>query len=214
MIQNEKNVEGQYFPTFHCGWGGCAEELFHYTSRYYVYTEAFLRNLTDNRSFCMSSYHAAHLSRAQRILLAAVLSCRPNKESAEAVIEIVTSVCLGKSFVSQSLIDRYHAKIARIPKRARLTYRRNIRCPSTDLPYPLDPFLNIAERLRMPVAVRQHHIEVSLYELAKHLDSPILSLRVNLQNAVLQVHKAGYLLRNHPGLTHSEAKAIADETAV
>ena len=28
-----KNVDGQYYPEFHFGWGSCAEELFHYTSR-------------------------------------------------------------------------------------------------------------------------------------------------------------------------------------
>ena len=40
------------------------------------------------------------------------------------------------------------------------------------------------------------------------------TLRTNLHNAVIQVHNAGYVLRNHPHLTHSEAKLLGDEDAV
>jgi hypothetical protein len=79
---------------------------------------------------------------------------------------------------------------------------------------PLDPFLNIAERLQMPVAVHDHHVEVCLQSLARHLDSPSSALRSNLHNAVLQLHDAGYVLRNHPHLTHSEAHDIGDDDAV
>ena len=43
-----KNIDGHYYPSVHGGWGGFAEELFHYTSRYYATTEAFLRNLADD----------------------------------------------------------------------------------------------------------------------------------------------------------------------
>ncbi len=214
MTSGVKNIEGTHYPEFHCGWGGCAEELFHYTSRYYNYTEAFLRNLSEDRSFSMSSYSANELSDAQRELMAAVLACKPDKETASAAIEIVTSVGLGKSFVNQAQVERYRKQIDRIPKNVRLVYRRNLRCPESNDLSPLDPFLNIAERLRLPVAVREHHVEVSLSQLAEHLDSPVSSMRSNLQNAVLQLHAAGYLLRNHPGLTHEEARSIADTDAV
>jgi hypothetical protein len=66
----------------------------------------------------------------------------------------------------------------------------------------------------MPVAVRDRHVEVSLQELARHLDSGNSALRSNLQAAVVRLHEAGFVLRNHPHLTHSEAHAIADGDAV
>lgn len=209
-----KNVEGSFYPVFHRGWGGCAEELFHYTSRYYAYTEAFLRNLSANRAFRMAKYKAARLSDDQRLLMAAVLSCRPNKRNAATIIEIVTTVSLGKSFVNQHQLDHYHNQIKQFPRGATLVYRQSIALPQRTGLSPLDPFLNIAERLRLPVAVREHHVEVSLSQLGEHLDSPVSSMRSNLQNAVLRLHDAGYLLRNHPGLTHREAKSIADGDAV
>ena len=214
MVAGVKNIEGQYYPTFHCGWGGCAEELFHYTSRYYTYTEAFLRNLSEDRGFSMANYNAKQLSSEQKQLMAAVLACKPDSQSASTIIEIVTSSSLGKAFVSQIQTERYREQIERIPKGVKLVYRRCLKRPASDDLSPLDPFLNIAERLRIPVAVKEHHIEVSLSDLAEHLDSSISNMRINLQNAVLRLHAAGYLLRNHPGLTHKEAKTIADEDAV
>lgn len=71
---------------------------------------------------------------------------------------------------------------------------------------PLDPFMSLAERLLMPVAIRDRHVEVSLHELAEHLDSGNATLRGNLQEAVVTLHNAGYVLRNHPHLTHAEAQ--------
>jgi DeoR/GlpR family transcriptional regulator of sugar metabolism len=55
---------------------------------------------------------------------------------------------------------------------------------------------------------------VSLKQLAEHLDSSNATLRSNLQEAILRVHNAGYILRNHPGLTHKTAKDIGDEESV
>jgi hypothetical protein len=210
MTNPVKNVEGNFYPEFHRGWGGCAEELFHYTSRYYAYAEAILRNLADDRSFSMADYKASHLSDEQRLLMAAVLSCRPDKHTARTIVEIVTSVSLGKTFVNQHQLDHYREQIAKLPKGSKLVYKHQYRTSNNIEVSPLDPFLNIAERLRLPVAIRAHHIEVSLSKLAEHLDSPVSNIRTNLQNAVLRLHEAGYLLRDHPGLTHQEAKSIDD----
>lgn len=214
MTISVKNIEGNFHPDFHQGWGGCAEELFHHTSRYYTYTEVFLRNLSGDRSFSMNKYKADHLSREQRLLMAAVLSCRPNKRNATTIIEIVNTVSLGKSFVNQHQIDHYYNQIERIPKGVNLVYKQNIHLDTSVDLAPIDPFLNIAERLRLPVAVSGRHVVLSLNQLAEHLDSPISSIRTNLQNAVLMLHEAGYLLRNHPGLTHREAKSIADKNSI
>jgi hypothetical protein len=210
MRTTAKNIEGTFHPNFHHGWGGCAEELFHYTSRYYAYTEVFLRNLAGDRTFSMAKYKAIKMSKEQRLLMAAVLSCRPSKHNATTIIEIVNTVSLGKSFVSQQYLDQYHNQIERIPKGAKLVYRQNVKFISTEDLSPLDPFLNIAERLRLPVAVTGHHVELSLIQLAEHMDSPVSSMRTNLQNAVLMLHEAGYQLKNHPGLTHREAKSIGE----
>ena len=79
---------------------------------------------------------------------------------------------------------------------------------------PLDPFMSLADRLLMPVAVHDRHVEVSLHDLANHLQSPNSTLRTNLHNAIITLHNSGYVLRNHPHLTHDEAHAISDEDAV
>jgi hypothetical protein len=177
MLSPVKNIEGNFYPIFHRGWSGCAEELFHYTSRYYPYTEALLRNLSGDRKFRMADYSANRLSADQRLLLAAVLSCRPNRRNASTIIEIVTSVSLGKSFVNHSQMDHYRIQLEKIPKGVNLVYKHNIASTKIAGISPLDPFLNIAERLRLPVAVRGHHVELSLSDLAGHLDSPLSSMR-------------------------------------
>lgn len=214
MADSVKNIEGHYYPVFHCGWGSCAEELFHHTSRYYSYTEAFLRNLSELRNFSMSNYQASRLSYDQRKLMAAVLSCEPDKGCGVTITEIVTSVSHDETSISRSQIERYQTQMDLLPDGVHLVYKHHATKPIPGKLSPLDPFLHIAERLLLPVAVMEHHVEVSLPDLAQHLDSPNPKARNNLQNALLQLHSAGYLLRNHPGLTHREARFIADEDAV
>ena len=209
-----KNVDGQYYPEFHFGWGSCAEELFHYTSRYAICTEAFLRNMADQRQFSMSGYQASNLSEPQRRLMAAVLSCAPDLHAARAVTAIVRSASTGDPGISEELVVQYQERLKVIPKGVTLVYSERVHARDLSNVAPLDPFLNLAKRLKLPVAVRNHHVEVSLKSLAEHLDSPNATLRSNLQEAILRVHNAGYLLRNHPGLTHRTAKIIGSEDAV
>lgn len=209
-----KNVDGHYYPPFHSGWGGFAEELFHYTSRYYVATEAFLRHLSQADDFAMGGYRAALLSTPQRDLMAAVLASAPDHRSATAAVSIVSAVVRRESGVEQVWVDLYGGALDSIPGRAVLSEDAR-RTSQEPLPVaPLDPFLNIAERLQMPVAVRDRHVEICLHTLAEHLAAPNSALRTNLHNAVIELHNAGYVLRNHPHLTHSEAHAIGDEDAV
>jgi hypothetical protein len=209
-----KNVNGHFYPPFHKGWGGFAEELFHYTSRYYVATEAFLRNLSQERGFVMSGYKAALLSIEQRDLMAAVLSCRPEQQSAGAAVSIVSAVIRRDPRVDSAWVEIYRGRLDDASRHESLVEHAHVASHGTSDVSPLDPFLNIAERLQIPVAVRDHHVEVSLHDLAEHLDSPSSALRTNLSNAILQLHAAGYVLRNHPHLTHSEAQIIGDEGAV
>ncbi|MET0027029.1 MAG: endonuclease [Candidatus Thiodiazotropha sp.] len=211
MNGHSKCIDGVYYPEFHPGWGGCAEELFHYTSRYIACTEAFLRNLADQRQFNLSGYRASMLSDEQRRLMAAVLAGPPDQVAARAITQVVRSVISGEQQLSEDLLTQFQDQLKVIPEGVPLVY--------ADLPQrgeapdvaPLDPFLNLADRLSLPVAVRGHHVEIQLKLLAQHLDSANVSLRNALQDAILKLHFAGYLLKNHPGLTHKSALQLDDQ---
>ena len=206
-----KNIEGHFYPEFHFGWGGCAEELFHYTSRYATYTEAFLRNLSDQRQFSLAGYAPADLSEQQRRLMAAILYDPPDRDSARALTSIIRAVRNGDPEVDQQLLERYEDRLRVIPEGATLVYAEHTPRLQPEEVAPLDPFFNLAKRLKLPVAVDGHHLEVSLKQLAEHLDSPNATLRSNLQAAILRAHSAGYILRNHPGLTHKAARDISGD---
>ncbi len=211
MNDSLKCVDGLYYPEFHSGWGGCAEELFHHTSRYFACTEAFLRNLADQRQFNMTGYQANKLSKAQRHLMAAVLACEPNRQTARDITQMVRSVINGETGINEELAERYREHMKVIPEDVELVYAERPHPLSQPDIAPIDPFLNLASRLNLPVAVHTHHLEVPLKVLAQHLDSPISSLRNSLQEAILDLHFAGYALKNHPGLTHRTARELSDE---
>jgi hypothetical protein len=214
MNANIKCVDGLYYPEFHPGWGGCADELFHYTSRYFACTQAFLRNLADQRQFNMSGYQASNLSKTQRHLMAAILAGEPDLHSARAVTQVVRTVINGKSGISDSLAESYQDFLNVIPDDVELTHSHRTHNRSLPDVAPLDPFLNLAGRLKLPVAVHTHHLEVPLKALAQHLDSPNPSLRNSLQAAIVDLHFAGYALKNHPGLTHKAARELGDDNSL
>lgn len=212
-MTDAKHIDGHFYPPFHSGWGGFAEELFHYTSRYFLATEAFLRNLIEDRAFSMAGYKATNLSSLQRELLAMLLAASPQRESGLEIVRIVEAVKVGDADADQGLLAVYRANAPR-PDVEEIVQRSHSGTPADDDVEPFDLFLNLAERLLMPVAVRDRHVEVSLHELARHLDSGNAALRSNLQAAVVRLHEAGFVLRNHPHLTHSEAHQISDGDAV
>jgi hypothetical protein len=214
MNANVKCVDGLYYPDFHPGWGGCADELFHYTSRYFVCTQAFLRNLADQRQFNMSGYQAGNLSKTQRHLMAAILAGEPDLHSARGITQIVRSVINGESGISDALTEAYREYLNVIPQDAELVHSHRRDHHSQPDVAPLDPFLNLAGRLNLPVAVHTRRVEVPLRTLAQHLDSPNSSLRKSLQEAILNLHVAGYALKNHPGLTHKAARQLGDENSL
>ncbi|MGB5198457.1 MAG: endonuclease [Sedimenticolaceae bacterium] len=208
------NIDGRRYPAFDAAWGGFAEELFHYTSRYYCATESFVRHLADDEAFSMSGYKAAQLSEAQRDLMAAVLSCTPDRPAGQAVVSVVSAVIRKEDGVEPVWAERFLHRLSQVPKEDMADHQYHVPAvPETDVA-PLDPFLSIAERLQMPVAVCDRHVEVSMKHLAQHLSSVNVALRTNLHNAIIDLHNAGYVLRNHPHLTHSEAHNIADGDAV
>lgn len=211
-MSNVKNIDGRYYPDAHPGWGAFAEELFHYTSRYYKTTEAFLCSLAGQVAFSMSGYKAARLNDEQRELLAMILSHPPQVQSASDVIVIVEAVINGGDANDADLVTRYLATDEHPHPPQTVERPVHFVAEGEDEVDPLDPFLSLAERLLMPVAVHDRHVEISLRELATHLQSPNSTLRTNLHNAVITLHNAGYVLRNHPHLTHSEAHEIGDDT--
>ena len=111
-----KNVHGHYYPDFHPGWGSFAEELFHYTSRYYHATEMFLRYLADDTEFSMSGYKAARLSEPQRALMAAVLACSPTRQPAMAAISLVSAVVRNEPDVDPQWQQHFQDKLTELPK--------------------------------------------------------------------------------------------------
>ncbi len=201
-------IGDHFYPRPHRRWGGCAEELLHHTSRYYHYTEAFLRNLTGDRAFELAGYRAEALNDDQRRLLAAILSLPPGPETGADCIRLVAAVRAGRETVDPDLAERYRELTHVIPVEGQgyQIHRLHEPAPPADLP-PLEPFLAVAERLRLPVVVRGHLVEVPMRRLAECLDSPRPQVRVNLQNALLWLHEAGYHLRDHPGLSHREARS-------
>jgi hypothetical protein len=203
-----KNIQGQLYPAAHRGWGSFAEELFHYTSRYYCTTESFLRTLAHRDAFTMSGYKAARLSAAQREAMAAILACEPSEETAQAAIDVVEAVLRGESTVDDEIAQAYRVQFEHLSMPDAVEHHLSPAEPGVNELDPLDPFMSQAQRLLMPVAVRDHHVEVSMHELARHLDSPHPAIRTNLRNAIILLHNAGYVLRNHPDLTHAEADAI------
>jgi len=210
-MSDVRNIDGHLYPAAHPGWGGSAEELFHHTSRYYKTAEAFVGSLAGDAAFTMSGYSAACLSASQRELMAAVLSSEPRASTAHAVISIISFVLRGQSDVDPAVAERFHGRLEQLSQGDTATHRTHFDSTGLGDVGPLDPFMSLADRLQMPVAVRDRHVEVSLHELANHLQSPNSTLRANLHNAIIALHNSGYVLRNHPHLTHNEAHSISDE---
>jgi hypothetical protein len=194
-------------PRAHHRWGGCAEELLHYTSRYYAYTEAFLRNLVRRRDFHMAGYQAERLSGLQRSLMLAILISPPERASGIDAMALVERVLDGEHGADPMHLARYRARLGMIAHSggvARSPGPHPLVLPN-HLP-PLDPFQAIAERLELPVRVAGRYVEVPFEVLVRYLDSPTPQVRDNLQQAILWLHDAGYHLCNHPHLTHAECR--------
>jgi hypothetical protein len=194
-------------PRPHRHWGGCAEELLHYTSRYYAYTEAFLRNLVGRRDFRMVGYQAERLSGQQRSLMLAILISPPGRASGTDAVALVERVRDGNPVADPLQLNRYRDRLTLIAHHGGLVRPHGLHDHALpgDLP-PLDPFLALAERLELPVRVEGHCVEVPFEVLVRHLDSPLSQVRDNLQQAILWLHDAGYHLCNHPHLMHAECR--------
>ena len=207
-----KHIDGHHYSDFHPNWGSFIEELFFYTSRYYVVTEAFLRCLVDRRDFNMSGYKAKNLSALQRPALASILVYPPDRETGLAVVSIIEKVIRREVDVEASLLECFPVQI--MPKtQPDKCHTMAEKLHKLDIS-PIEPWLSMAKRLQMPVAVRDHHVEVDMHILTAHLNSPNRTIRTNLINDIIALHQAGYSIRDHDHLTHAEALEIGDEGAV
>lgn len=187
------NIDGCFYPISHRRWGNCAEELLRYTSRYYIYTQSLLRNLSGSPDFNMAGYQAAGLNLAQRALMAQMLALPPVPEVAQDVVVLVGSRIRGEREPAPELVERYPVASVQ-PKQPVLVYADRPHEPHPDGASPLDPFISLASRLHLPYAVDGRHVRVPFRQLAKHLDSSNAQIRENLRDAVLYLHEGGYVL--------------------
>jgi hypothetical protein len=114
-MTDAKNIDGHFYPLPHPGWGGFADELFHYTSRYYKTVEAFLRSVARDDTFTMTGYKAEMLSLAQREAMAAVLAYPPDSDSAGALVTIIDAVLTGSDAVDPAILQRFPSPVADHP---------------------------------------------------------------------------------------------------
>ncbi len=204
MIQSPSSLSvGQRVPHPHRGWGGCADELLHYTSRYHPYTEAFLRNLAQRRDFLMAGYQAEHLTNEQRALMLAMLCAPPTRTVARDIVRLVERARQGVDDTESRLCERYADAYEQVHRSGHPLLSSAL--STHQLPAglaPQDPLLALAARLGMPVTVDGWRVELPFEQFAHHLDSPLPQVRENLQQAVLWLHDAGFRLHNCPSLTH------------
>lgn len=199
-----RNIEGHLYPPFHPRWGGFAEELFHYSSRYFALAQSFLRNLSGDRDFDLSGFRAQEMHGRQRDIMARLLSLPPTAETALAVIALIRCIDTGMDETEcPELASHLEALDIEVEPAHHHGRPRPAGSIATASP---DPFLHLAERLGMPVRVHEQHVEIDLHLLGEHLDSPDATLRSNLQAAIVQLHDAGFVIRHHPHLTHAEAR--------
>lgn len=208
MNKSDLHLKGKDYSGLHRGWGGFSDELLFHTSRYYAVVESFLRHLSGKADFNMADFKASNLTVQQRITLTHVLEYEPGLDTGSAIVNIVEAVISGDEGVEESILSQFpghgnHSKesefIGHVPKKHQLEVS------------PLEPFLELAERLQFAVEIKGNHVEVDMKLLATHLDSTNSVLRNNLQKYIIDLHEHGYRIRNHPHLTHLEAKKEGDK---
>ena len=211
MTQDESHLKGGDYSCLHGGWGGFSDELLFHTSRYYAVVEAFLRHLSGKTDFKMAGFKASDLSVIQRVTMTHMLEYEPDPEVGAAIVNLIEAVLSGDENADESISSQCpgrakHLKdpdiIGHVPKQHMLDVN------------PLEPFLEMAERLQIAVAIKDHHVEIDMKLLASYLDSANSVLRNNLQKCIIDLHENGYRIRNHPHLTHHEAIETGDTGSV
>ena len=171
----------------HPSWGYHAEELLFYTSRYYAQTESFLRDAGGVSDFSFSGFRAQHLAPAQREELARLLRRPLGHATARAVMALMRRITVCRA--SRPVPVRPARRRAPAPDEFVQARRRGLSGLS-----PADPFLNLAERLGLPVRQRGRHLWVSFNALKRLLDAPSPALRHAVQDAIEVLHDGGFHL--------------------
>lgn len=192
-------LDGTAYPVPHPDYADCAEELFHYTSRYYGYTEQRLRTLARRPVFTMAGYNASRLSAAQRRVLAGLMAEPASRRLSRAIIDIVEANRRGSVFVDEALLHHYCAR-APHPHESGCGKSRSGQPGGVRAVEPLDPLLHFAQRYRVPVQVRGREVRVSMRSLRPFLDARDPAVREAIRRCIGELHRGGYVLRNRaPG---------------
>lgn len=208
-------IDGSLCPRPDPHWGACADELLHHRSRYYHGTETFLRRLSGDGRFNLDGYRAEGLTPGQRRLLATLLSVPPDRCVARAVTRLLASVCRRDVRTERALAEQFGGEADVAPALGCALQSCAARAPALPAGVaPLDPFLSIMERLRVPVVVQGRAVSVPVGQVARHMDSPSHQVRENIQHAVVWLHEAGYHLRDRPRLTHRAVRQVAHRRRV
>lgn len=182
------NLLGRRHPPLSPDFKPVADELLHYTSRYYPYAESHLRKLgmTDIH---LDGYKAQYLNNCQRRQMGSLLS-RPATSSTLAKLGRLIEEIRQHRVFQLSVIDQTRTAAATSAKRQAST---------PELPdglSPIEPLLHLARRFHFAVKVSGHIIRLSMKSLLRCLDAPDNTVRHNIRLALYWSHAAGYHLHN------------------
>lgn len=182
---------------YHASWGNHAEELIFRTSRYYAYTEDFLRRTSGVNDFSFGDYRAQSVTPEQRATMARLLRRAAGRVTGRAVIALISRI-------------QESGKQARLPSRPRSRSRPLESNLGARPPHPRlkvraeDPFLNLANRFGIRVRRQGRHLWVPYPTLKALLDAPHPRLRQSVRNAIEQLHDGGFHLHGSRGVLRRE----------
>jgi len=175
----------------HPGWGYHAEEILFHTSRYYIHTERFLRQLSGVRCFAFGAYRAQDLDASRKQALARLLQRRPGRSTARALIELLDQLQTGEEHASRL----WKAKItSQIPTTPWPVANAGLAQAPAE-----DPLLNLAERFAVPVRKRGRHLWVPFGRLLPLLDAQDPRLRTATREAIDRLHDGHWHLHKYHG---------------
>lgn len=177
----------------HPSWGNHAEELVYRTSRYYAYTEDFLRRISGVNRFSFGDFRAQFLDADQRAVMTHLLRRPAGRTTGRAVIALI----LRLNGQGKKIHKGFRSTTQSIPPKFRGRTPPSITRHNV---HPLDPFLNLTERFGVPVRRQGRHLWVPFPTLKTLLDASHPSLRQALRDAIEQLHDGGFHLHGlHEG---------------
>lgn len=189
-LESVHSVCGEGYPSIHAAFKPYAEELFFHTSRYYVYTERFLRELVHCKHFSMAGYSASRMSSAQRRVMRGLLSQSPEPEIGQAIIQIIQLVLRGEEHVPADL-DLCHPALVR-PSQSIGCHSQGLGSGLALCNTPVEPFLNFARRFHLRVDVDGATVVLSVAHLQRILSSSDFKIRSIFEEILRHLISNGY----------------------